>query len=49
MVGKYPKAQIAKIMGRGTPAVEVKAYELGFSLKMDRTLDAGADTSTSSM
>jgi hypothetical protein len=36
MAGKYPTAQIARMLGRGQPAVTVKAHELGVSLKMDR-------------
>ena len=37
MAGKYPAAQIAKMLDRGHPASAVKAHQLGISLRMERS------------
>ena len=49
MAKKYPSAQIASEIGRGTNSVRTKAHELAISLRVDRghreTRDLGASGS----
>jgi hypothetical protein len=50
MAGNYSKDQIANILGRGRPAVAVKAHELGISLNMrGRPSETGADPGAAGM
>ena len=49
MAGKYPPTRIAAELGRGIPAIKVKAHELRISLRVKREdgpAAASADRST---
>ena len=35
MAQKYPAVKIAEVMGRGFPAIRVKAHQLGLSLRLE--------------